>query len=175
MASITSAGIGSGLDIGGLVSQLVAAEGQPTQQRIARGEASAQARLSAYGSLTSALSQFRDQLDLMQDIGKFLSRKAASSNEDLFSVSASTSALPGSYAVEVVNLATAQRLTSGAFADADTAVGEGTLTIDVGGEAFDVEITADNSSLAGIRDAINAATDNSGVTATIVNAQNRTL
>ena len=170
MASITSAGIGSGLDIGGLVSQLVAAEGQPAEQRIARGEASAQARLSAYGSLKSALSQFRDQLDLMQDIGKFLSRKAASSNEDLFSVSASTSALPGSYSVEVVNLAAAQRLTSGAFADADTAVGEGTLTIDVGGEAFDVEITADNSSLAGIRDAINAAGDNSGVTATIVNA-----
>ncbi|MBT8098092.1 MAG: flagellar filament capping protein FliD [Gammaproteobacteria bacterium] len=170
MASIISSGIGSGLDVSGIVSQLVAAEGQPAEQRILRGEAAAQSKLSAYGSLKATLSEFRDQLDIMKDLNQFLARKASSANEDLFTVSADTTALPASYAVEVVQLASAQKLTSGAFADADTAIGTGTLQIDVGGNAFSLEITEDNNTLAGIRDAINAASDNSGVAATIVNA-----
>lgn len=170
MPSIISSGIGSGLDVSGIVSQLVAAEGQPTEQRILRGEAAAQSRLSAYGVLKSTLSQFRDQLDKMKDLNEFLTRKASSTNEDLFAVSASTTALPASYAVEVVQLASAQKLTSGAFVDTETAIGTGTLQIDVGGSAFSLDITTENNSLAGIRDAINAASDNSGVAATIVNA-----
>jgi flagellar hook-associated protein 2 len=170
MASIISSGIGSGLDVSGLVSQLVAAEGQPAQQRIIRGEAAAQSKLSAYGSVKSTLSEFRDQLEVMKDLNKFLTRQARSANEDLFTVSADTTALPASYAVEVVQIATAQKLTSGVFADADTAIGTGTLQIDVGGSAFSLDITAENNTLAGIRDAINAASDNSGVAATIVNA-----
>ncbi|MGB5347137.1 MAG: flagellar filament capping protein FliD [Woeseia sp.] len=170
MASIISSGIGSGLDVSGLVSQLVAAEGQPAQQRIIRGEAAAQSKLSAYGSVKSTLSEFRDQLEVMKDLNKFLTRQARSANEDLFTVSADTTALPASYAIEVVQIATAQKLTSGVFADADSAIGTGTLQIDVGGSAFSLDITAENNTLAGIRDAINAASDNSGVAATIVNA-----
>ncbi|MGB5245060.1 MAG: flagellar filament capping protein FliD [Woeseia sp.] len=170
MASIISSGIGSGLDVSGLVSQLVAAEGQPAEQRIIRGEAAAQSRLSAYGSVKSVLSEFRDQLEVMKDLDQFLTRKASSANEDLFTVSATTTALPASYSVEVVQLATAQKLTSGAFVDQDTAVGTGTLQIDVGGTAFSLDITTENNTLAGIRDAINAASDNSGVAATIVTA-----
>jgi flagellar hook-associated protein 2 len=170
MASIISAGIGSGLDISGLVSQLVAAEGKPAQTRIARGEAAAQARLSAFGSLKSSLSQFRDQLEKMKELDSFLTRKGSSANEDVFSVSVASNAVPASYAVEVVQLAAAHKLTSGAFASADTVVGTGTLQIDVGGSAFSIEVDAENNTLAGIRDAINAASDNSGVQATIVNA-----
>lgn len=171
MASITSAGIGSGLDVSGLVSQLVAAERQPTASRIARQEASVQARLSAYGTLTAALSDFRDKLEAMKELDTFLARKASSSDEEIFGVSVSSNAVPASYSVEVVSLASSERLTSAAFADTATAVGTGTLQIDVGGSAFSVELTAENNTLAGIRDTINAAADNSGVSATIVNAQ----
>ncbi len=170
MASIISAGIGSGLDIAGLVTQLVAAEGQPSELRIARGEASAQSRLSAFGSLKSSLSAFRDQLEAMKELDTFLSRKASSTNEDIFTAETGSGAVPSSYSFEVVNLATSQRLTSGAFADADTVVGTGTLQIDVGGNPFTVDITSENNTLAGIRDAINAAGDNTGVAATLVNA-----
>lgn len=158
------------MDVSGLVSQLVAAEGQPAEERILRGEATAQAKLSAYGSIKSALSEFRDQLEIMKDLNQFLTRTAGSGNEDLFTVSAATNALPASYAVEVVQLASAQKLTSAAFADEETVVGTGTLQIDVGGTAFSLEITEENNTLEGIRDAINAASDNSGVAATIVNA-----
>src|SRR6056297_895790 len=170
MASITSTGIGSGLDVGGIVEQLVAAEGQPAQQRFARQEARAQSELSAYGTLKSALSDFRDQLDGMQSLNSLLTRKASSGNEELFAVVPDETAIPASYSVEVVQLAEAAKLASGAFADSDAVVGTGTLTIGVGALSFDVEITEENNTLAGIRDAINAAVDNAGVSATIVNA-----
>ena len=74
MPSIVSTGIGSGLDIAGIVQSLVSAEGQPVETRIAQQEARAQAKLSAFGSLKSALSDFRDKLDTMKDLQKFLSR-----------------------------------------------------------------------------------------------------
>jgi len=170
MPSIVSTGIGSGLDIAGIVQQLVAAEGQPVESRIGQQEARAQAKLSAFGSLKSALSDFRDKLDVMQSLDKFLSRTASSGNEDYFTVSAGTNALPASYSVEVVQVAQAQKLTSGAFVDSDTVIGTGTLTVGVGASTMDLTIDATNNTLAGIRDAINAATDNPGVAATIVNA-----
>jgi len=78
--------------------------------------------------------------------------------------------LPASYSVEVVQLAQAQKLTSGAFADSDAVVGTGTLTLTIGTATADIEITAENNTLAGIRDSINSASDNPGVAATIVNA-----
>jgi flagellar hook-associated protein 2 len=170
MASITSTGIGSGLDVGGIVEQLVAAEGQPAEQRFARQEARAQSELSAYGTLKSALSEFRDQLDGMRELNSLLARKASSGNEELFAVVPDETAVPARYSVEVVQLAEAAKLTSGAFTGSDAAVGTGTLTIGVGALSFDVEITEENNTLAGIRDAINAAVDNAGVSATIVNA-----
>ena len=170
MPSIVSTGIGSGLDIAGIVQQLVAAEGQPVETRIAQQEARAQAKLSAFGSLKSALSDFRDKVETMKTLDKFLSRTASSGNEDYFTVAAGTSALPASYQLEVVQLAQAQKLTSGAFTDADDVVGTGTLTIAVGADSMDLTIDGTNNTLAGIRDAINAATDNPGVSATIVNA-----
>ncbi|ANO51040.1 flagellar filament capping protein FliD [Woeseia oceani] len=170
MASIISTGIGSGLDVSSLVSQLVAAEGQPAERRIATGEAKAQARLSAFGTLKSSLSEFRDKLDGMRTLNNFLTRQASSGNDEIFSVNVNSNALPARYAVEVVNTASAQKLQSGAFADADAIVGTGTLQLDVGGTAFSIEVDEENNTLSGIRDAINLATDNSGVAATIVNA-----
>ena len=170
MASIVSSGIGSGLDIAGIVQSLVAAEGQPVESRLGQQESRAQAKLSAFGSLKSALASLRDNLDIMQSLDQFLSRKATSGNEDKFTVSAGTSALPASYSMEVVQLAQAQKLTSGAFLDSDAIVGTGTLTVAVGTATMDLDITAGNNTLAGIRDAINTATDNPGVSATIVNA-----
>lgn len=170
MPSIVSTGIGSGLDIAGIVQSLVAAEGQPVESRLGQQEIRAQAKLSAFGSLKSALSAVRDKLDIMQSLDKFLSRKAASSNEGAFTVSASSTAQPASYLIDVVRLAQAQKLTSGAFADSNAAVGTGTLTVGLGGTTMDLDITSANNSLAAIRDSINDATDNPGIAATIVNA-----
>ena len=170
MTSIISSGIGSGLDIAGIVQSLVAAEGQPVESRINRQEARAQAILSAYGSIKSTLSDLRDKLEQMKTLESFLARTAVSGNEDFFTVSAGSSALPASYSLEVVQLAQAQKLTSGTFTDADAVVGTGTLSLTIGGSISDIEIDSTNNTLSGIRDAINSAPDNPGVQATIVNA-----
>ena len=170
MASITSAGIGSGLDVVGIVQQLVAAEAAPVETRIGQQEARTVSKLSAFGSLKSALADFRDKLEIMNSMTSFLKRKASSDASDVFSVSVSESALPGSYSVEVEQLAQSQKLISGAFVDPDTVIGTGTMSLAVGALTFDVEIDDQNNTLAGIRDAINAAPDNPGIAATIVNA-----
>ena len=170
MASIISSGIGSGLDIAGIVQQLVAAEGQPVETRIAQKEFRAQAKLSAFGNLKSALADFRDKLDVMKSADKFLQRKAASGNEDVFTVSAESGALPASYSVEVVQLAQAQKLTSGAFTGADAEVGTGELSIFVGAESMLLNIDSENNRLVDIADAINSSQDNPGINASIVNA-----
>ena len=167
---IISSGIGSGLDIAGLVQQLVAAEAEPIESRLGIQEARAQAKLSAFGSLKSALADFRDTLEPLKDLDSFLSRTATSENEDIFQATVSGNASPANYTVEVAQLATAQKLSSGAFASADSAVGTGTLLLSVGGASFGVGIDSENNTLAGIRDAINDALDNTGVAATIVNA-----
>ena len=170
MASIVSTGIGSGLDIAGIVQGLVAAEGQPVELRIGQNEAKAQSKLSAFGSLKATLSDFRDKLDAMKTADEFLSRRAISGNEDVFTAVTKSNALPAQYDLEVVQLAQSQKLTSGAFVDADTAVGTGTLVLGVEANSTTIEITSENNTLAGIRDAINDQLDNPGVSATIVNA-----
>lgn len=172
--AITSAGIGSGLDIESLVSQLVAAEGQAPLNRLNSKEASLQANLSAFGSLKSALSNFQTAVRGLTAESSFQGRKATSSNPELFTASVSTSAIQGQYDIEVEQLAQAAKLATadGAFADTSDVVGTGTLTINFGAESFSLTIDEDNNTLSGIRDAINNAEDNPGVTATIIDSDN---
>jgi len=167
--AITAGGIGSGLDVEGLVSQLVAAEGQPALLRLGTKEARLQADLSAYGTLKSALSTFQDSVQALNDLESFQARKATSSNVDLFSATADTTAVAASYDIEVLQLAEAEKRRSGDFATDATVVGTGTLDISLGTDTFQLTIDGTNNTLAGIRDAINAASDNPGVAASIIN------
>lgn len=170
MAGIQANGIGSGLDINSLVSQLVAAEGAPHQQRIMRHEVQVTTQLSALGTFKGAMAAFKSALEPLKSVEAFQTRKATSGDTDYFAVAAGADAVAGHYDVEVVDLARAHQLASGAFAEGSSAyVGRGTLTIAVGGESFDVTINEDAATLADVRDAINSATGNKGVQATILN------
>ena len=169
MGTIISSGVGSGLDISGLVSQLVAAEGAAPAARLDREEASLQAELSSYGSLRSALAELNSALDGLTDLESFRGRTVSLSKPDFLSASASSNAVPGSYDIEVQQLAAAHRLASDPFTSADEEIGTGTLSIRVGAATFAVSIDESNNTLAGIRDAINDASNNTGATATIVN------
>jgi flagellar hook-associated protein 2 len=106
----------------------------------------------------------------MKSADKFLLRSAISGNEDVFSATTGPNSLPAKYDIEVVQLAQSQKLTSGAFGSADAVVGTGTLLVSLGAATAAIEITDQNNTLAGIRDAINEKLDNPGVAATIVNA-----
>lgn len=169
MASISAPGLGSGLDIGSIVDELVALESLPLQQ-LEADERELEADLSAYGQLNSSLSSFQSAMESLGSLSKFKTFTSTSSNEAAFTASATSDAAPGSYNIEVTSLAANHKLSSSAFADSSTVVGTGTLTISVGAESFDVAIDNTKETLAGIRTAINEASDNTGVTATIVNA-----
>lgn len=167
MAGITAAGLGSGLDIESLILQLVAAEGQPASLRLSTTEAKLQADLSAFGTLKSALSTFQTSVQALKDLSSFQARKTTSSHTDLFTVSADSSAVVGSFSIKVDQLAQAAKMRSGDFT-ADTAVlGAGTLAIGLGSSSFNIDVAADTT-LAGVRDAINQASDNPGIKATII-------
>lgn len=170
MATIQSSGLGLGTDISSLVSQLVAAERKPLDARITREQTSASTQISALGSLKSSMSYLRDAVAGLRTTSAFALRTATSSNKDVFTATATQEVPAGSYDVEVVGLATAQKLTSQAFPGGRTAViGSGTLTVGYGDTSFDVDIAGGHGTLAEIRDAINAAKGNSGVTASIIN------
>jgi flagellar hook-associated protein 2 len=168
MASITTTGIGSGLDIAGLVQSLVRAEGQAQASRLERREAGFQARLSAYGSFRSAVEELRSALEPLKTLSRFQGRAVTSGNQDIVTGTAGTTAAPGSFAIEVVRLAAAQKLRSGVFAAETTAVGTGMLVVTTGGKSMTLTIDSTRGTLAGIRDALNGASDNPGVTASIV-------
>ncbi|MEO1573557.1 MAG: flagellar filament capping protein FliD [Pseudomonadota bacterium] len=171
---ITAQGIGSGLDVASIVGQLVAAEGQPATLRLARREASIQSELSGLGAFKSALSSFRDALSDLKNVDTFRSRTATSGNEDLFTATATTGAVPSEYEVEVLSVASAHKLATQAFSDAnEKQFGAGTLILKTGDaqdDAFAVVIDEEASTLNDIRDAINSNTDNPNIRASIVNA-----
>ncbi|MBI3375629.1 MAG: flagellar filament capping protein FliD [Betaproteobacteria bacterium] len=176
--ALSSPGVGSGLDVNGIVSQLMALERQPLTA-LDNKEAKYQAQLSAYGSLKGALSSFQGAVAALATPAKFSAVKASVADSTVASATASASAATGSYSLEVQTLALAQKLKSEPFLTAGAEVGSGKLTISFGtysGDTFtlnpdkatrEITIAAGQDSLAGVRDAINAAS--AGVTAAIVN------
>lgn len=167
MPSITSAGLGSGLDIESLVSQLVSAEGQPTALRLNRKEVALQADLSAFGTLKGAMSAFQSSVQSLKLPSAFQLRTATSSNTDLFTVSAGSAAVPGSFSVRVDQVAQAAKMRTNDFASDAAVMGAGTLNIGLGTKSFSIT-TNGTTTLAGVRDAINKASDNPGIKATII-------
>lgn len=175
---LSSPGIGSGLDVSGIISKLMEVEQRPLTQLNTK-EAKQQAQLSAFGSLKSALSSFQDSVKALAKPSLFNSFKATLADTTLATVSTSSSAAAGTHQIEVQSLAQAQKIKSEAFATTDTVIGSGSLTIEFGtysGGIFTANaektaktITIDpaKSTLADIRNTINEA--NAGVTASIVN------
>lgn len=166
---ISVPGIGSGLDIGSLVNQLVAAEREPVINSLGIRQARFNSNISALGSLKSALSTFSTSIAGLKNLSSFQVRNASSSDEDVFTAVANSTAVTGKYDIEVRNLATAHKLMSKGYTNKDSVVGNGTLTLTVDSTDINIEIDNDNNTLAGIRDAVNSSAESIGVSATIIN------
>ena len=170
MPVFQSPGIASGIDVNTLVTRLVDAERAPAQTRLDRSDSRIKTQVSALGQLKGSWSALLASLAKLKTEAAFQIHKADSSDKDVFTATATETAAPGNYGVEILAVASAPKLTSGLIAGGSTAViGTGDLTIAVGAAAFTVTIDATNNTLAGIRDAINAANDNKGLRATIIN------
>jgi len=172
MSSISSLGIGSGVLTSDLVDQLVAAERAPTDTRLAQKTEEAEALISAYGTLRSAVTELRLPMRQLSSPDNLTAFSASSSNENIGVTVDSTSASRGTYSVEVTSLAGAQALASrDVFADRDsTSVGQGTLTLSVGSNTVDIVIDDSNDTLQGLANAINEA--DAGVSAGVIDTGN---
>lgn len=168
MAGISSLGIGSGVLNSDLVDQLVAAERKPTETRLTQKTQQAEALLSAYGKLRSAVTELRLPMRQLSSPDNLKAFSASSSNDDIGVSVDATKASRGTYSVEVTSLASAQALASQAvFADRDaTSVGQGTLQLSVGDKNTSITIDSSNDTLQGLANAINEA--DAGVSAGVI-------
>lgn len=186
----------SGIDVNAIVSQLMIVERQPLDA-LKTKETGIQAKLTALGLIKSNMSSFQSAVQALgsSSTSSFNTFKATSSDTAIFSASAGSTAVAGSYSLEISKLAKAQSLAAAGQLDQTAAIGTGTLTFDFGtitggtlnvsgkydvpggalATSFDpngtgpkvVTIDAAHNTLQGIRDAINAA--KIGVTASIIN------
>lgn len=177
MPSITSTGVGSGLDVNAIVSSLMSVEKRPLTQLQVQAS-TLQTRISAFGALKSQLSSLGDVAGRLATATNWNPMKVESSSTTALTATVASGAAPGRHSLAVTRLAQAQVLSSAAQASSAAVLGTGTLTLEVGkteggvftprsgSTAVTVTITEANQTLAGVRDAINAA--KAGVTASIV-------
>ena len=165
--TITSLGVGSGLDLDSLLDSLQEAEETSLLTPIENKEDDINSEITAYGTLTSALTSLQTAIATLSDASTYEGMTSSVSGTGL-TAAVTSDAVAGSYSIEVTQLATSQSLATDGVADQTAELGEGTLTIQVGDEdAISITLTSANNSLEGIRDAINAA--GGSVTASIVN------
>ncbi|TXH61621.1 MAG: flagellar hook protein [Burkholderiaceae bacterium] len=166
MATISSPGIGSGLDVNSIITQLMAIEKQPLT-KLQGAQSKIQTEISEVGKIKSALSSFRDAAAKLASTDFWRTTTGTSSNGAV-SIATSSSASPAQYSVDVTSLAKAQTIAAPAVASSTATLGTGTLTIQRAGGGDPFNITIDGTdTLAAIRDKINAA--GAGVTASILN------
>lgn len=175
MGSIITSGVGSGLDVQGIVQKLVDAEGSPKTARLNSEEAAAQAKLSALGTLRSALASFRSSVTVLKDIDKFQGRQVTTSSAAFFTATAAAGSVPGSYSVEVDELAQAQKSQSADFLASSDTVGTGTLRIEMGDETFEIAIDGTNNTLADVAKAINDSAAHDKLIATVVSGASKAV
>lgn len=161
-------GFGSGIDTAALVADLAAASRTPKVQRFDALARANQARVSTLAQARSDLDSFADSLAGLASGGTLRSRPVTS-DESAITVASNPGTLLGSYTGEIVvnSLAKAQTIYSGYVASATDPIGQGGMTLTVGGTSLAIGVGATNDSLNGLAGAINAS--GSGIRASVIN------
>ncbi|CAB3767952.1 flagellar hook protein FliD [Burkholderia sp. MSh2] len=157
----------SSMDVGTLVKTLVNAKTAGRVAALASSQATSSTQISAFGALSSALGALEASLTSLKNGGLQSTFNATASGKGL-TATAGVGAVAGTYTVGVTQIATSQALASSGF-DGSKALGTGTLTLSLGNQSFKVEIGSNNNTLSGIAAAINNASDNAGISATVIN------
>ncbi|AGH82011.1 flagellar hook-associated 2 domain-containing protein [Psychromonas sp. CNPT3] len=187
MSSVTSTGLGSGLDINAIVGAIVGAEKDPALSKITKEDAKATAIISAYGLLNGDLDDFKSSYKDLAYSSTFSAASASSSDTSILDTKLGVGAQTGTWQFEIKQKAQAQTLVSGAnssFSSVKDPIGEGVISLRFGaynedGSDFSVnadrpieKITIDgkNNSLEGLRNTINNG--DYSVNASIINDGN---
>jgi flagellar hook-associated protein 2 len=173
MASITSAGVGSGLDLESIISATIKAERVVKESQLNEREINYTTELSGVGTFKAALDTFNKVLAKLGDADTYNSRNVSFSNgldetDQAFDVEVGSSMQAGDFSVEVLQLAKGSKLQSAALGSVDSTVGAGNLTLNAGDNEFTIAVESTDT-LEDIRNKINKASENFGVSANIVN------
>ena len=166
---VNTLGAGSGIDVKSLAQSLVDAEKTPKKERIEAKIAKSEAKITGYGAVKFALTELKTALGKLNDASDFSSILPSNTQPAAFGVTASSTAEAGSYSIEVLQTALAQRTASSNFADRGTALNGGaafTLDLSIGGVSKGA-INVTTATPAGMVSAINGA--KLGVTAQLIN------
>ncbi len=166
---VNTLGAGSGIDVKSLAQSLVDAEKTPRKERIDAKIAQTEAKITGYSAIKYALSELKTAFGKLNDASDFSSIKPSNTQTSAFGVTASTTAQAGSYSIEVLQTAQAQRTASSNFADRATALNGASpfsLNLTLGGVSQD-PIAVTTATPAGMVSAINSA--DLGVTAQLIN------
>jgi flagellar hook-associated protein 2 len=165
---ISFSGVSTGADWTSIISDLLEVESNRLYALQER-EAEIDEQISDYGRVRSAIDVFMGAMEDLTDESSLAGFSGSSTDESVATVSADSSAAISTYDIDVTQLASQDKIASSAYADTATAVGTGTLSITVNGETMDLTVDAGNNTLSGLQAAINSASDNPGVTASILN------
>ncbi len=166
--AISFSGISTGADWSSIINQLLELESDRLYALQAR-EQQIDQQISDYGRVRSAIDVYMGAMEDLLDESSMAGFSGSSTDESVVTLSADSSAAMSTYDIAVSQLASRDKLASSAYADDATAVGTGTLTITVNGQDLVLTVDATNNTLTGLRNAINSASDNPGVTASILN------
>ena len=165
---LSAIGAGSGLNITELTDALVEAERAPQQEIIDRKTESTELRISAYGILKSSINTLKSAFAELDDLSEIASNIATSSNKANLTASANSSAVEGSYDIEVVQLAKRDTWAFDGFSSTTESLNSGqTFTLNVVQASGTTTINVSDPTPSGIADALNNA--NIGVTASLIN------
>lgn len=117
----------SNLDVNGIVNQLMTVERRPLSKLDVK-EASYQAQLTAYGSIKGAIATFQGAVQGLNNAGVYQTYQATASDTTVFSASATSTAVAGTYSLEVTSLTQAQKLVAAGQVSSTAAIGTGTAT-----------------------------------------------
>ena len=178
--SLTSTGIGSGLDVSNILSKLMAVEERPLNN-LKTAASGLNTKLSTVGKMQGYFSALQTKANALTSPDLWGATSATSSDDSAVKVSTGNDAAAGSYAVTISKLAVGQTVTSAALASSSATVGAGSLTIELGSYgagdppagfsasgtgAMTITVGPGETGLTVLRDKINGS--NSGVTATII-------
>ena len=164
---IQLSGVFSGIDSSAMIAQLMMLNSQPLQ-RTQNNKYLWSAKKTAYTAIESAMSSLRTEMDGLNDAEELKAVTASSSDSDILTSTAESSATEGTYNIEVNQLAMSEReVHTNGVADAEAALGEATFGYTYNGTSRTLQTTAEMS-LEGLRDLINNDESNPGVTASIL-------
>ena len=122
---VNTLGAGSGIDVKSLAQSLVDAEKNPRKERIDAKIKQSEARITGYGAMKYALSELKTAFEKLNDASDFSSIKPSNTQPSALSITSSSSAESGSYSINVLNTAQAQRTASTAFPLRSTTLNNG--------------------------------------------------